>query len=72
ASLAFLSACRSAMGDMHQPVHIAAAMLDAGFRSIMGTMWTMADEDGPVVAKAFYRELMHSWKVGNRSSATYY
>jgi CHAT domain-containing protein len=42
ASLAFLSACRSGMGDIHQPdeaIHMAAAMLTAGFRSVVATMW---------------------------------
>lgn len=39
---AFLSACESAMGDRKQPdqaVHLAAAMLFVGFRSIVATMW---------------------------------
>lgn len=60
ASLAFLSACQSAMGDESQPdevIHLAAAMLSAGFQSTIGTMWPMADVDGPVIAKTFYEEL---------------
>jgi CHAT domain-containing protein len=42
AFLAFLSACETARGDSNQPdqaVHLAAAMLFAGFRSVIGTMW---------------------------------
>jgi hypothetical protein len=42
AFLAFLSACETAKGDEKQPdqaVHLAAAMLFAGFKSIVGTMW---------------------------------
>jgi CHAT domain-containing protein len=42
AFFAFLSACETAKGDRSQPdqsVHLAAAMLFAGFRSIVGTMW---------------------------------
>lgn len=42
AFLAFLSACETARGDERQPdqvVHLAAAMLVAGFRSVIGTMW---------------------------------
>ena len=42
AFLAFLSACETAMGDEKQPdqaVHLAATMLFAGFRSVVGTMW---------------------------------
>ena len=42
ASLAFLSACETAVGDMTVPdesIHIAAAMLFAGFHGVVGTMW---------------------------------
>jgi CHAT domain-containing protein len=42
AMLAFLSACETAKGDpkhADQAVHLAAAMLFVGFRSIVGTMW---------------------------------
>jgi CHAT domain-containing protein len=39
---AFLSACETAKGDKKHPdqfVHLAAAMLFAGYRSIVATMW---------------------------------
>jgi len=42
ASIAFLSACHSAAGDQDQPdevVHLGAAMLGAGFQSVIATMW---------------------------------
>ena len=42
ASLAFLSACETATGDEYVPdevMHLAAALLFSGFRSIVGTMW---------------------------------
>ena len=42
AFLAFLSACETARCDeaqTDQAVHLAAAMLFAGFRSVIGTMW---------------------------------
>ncbi|THG93015.1 hypothetical protein EW026_g8096 [Hermanssonia centrifuga] len=60
AFFAFLSACESAKGDDTQPdesVHMAAAMMFCGFRSVVATMWTMDDLDGPEVAKAIYTEL---------------
>jgi CHAT domain-containing protein len=44
--LAFLSACETAKGDEKQPdqaVHLAAAMLFAGFKSVVGTMWYVVD-----------------------------
>jgi CHAT domain-containing protein len=42
AFFAFLSACETAKGDKKQPdqtVHLAAAMLFVGFRSVVATMW---------------------------------
>ena len=42
AFLAFLSACETAKGDeaqTDQAIHLAATMLFAGFRSVVGTMW---------------------------------
>jgi CHAT domain-containing protein len=42
ALFAFLSACETAKGDKDQPdqaVHLAAAMLFVGFRSVVATMW---------------------------------
>jgi CHAT domain-containing protein len=42
AFLAFLSACETAKGDSNQPdqvIHLAAAMLFCGFRSVVATMW---------------------------------
>ena len=59
AEFAFLSACHSAAGDyVHTPdevLHLAAAMQFCGFRSVVGTLWGMADDDGPVLSKEFYR-----------------
>jgi CHAT domain-containing protein len=42
AFLAVLSACETAKGDTAQPdqaIHLAAAMLFAGFKSVVATMW---------------------------------
>jgi len=42
AFFAFLSACETAKGDKahsDQAIHLAAAMLFAGFKSVVGTMW---------------------------------
>ncbi|KDR74355.1 hypothetical protein GALMADRAFT_250222 [Galerina marginata CBS 339.88] len=60
AFLAYLSACESAANDVDVPdesLNLAAAMLFAGFRSVIGTMWTMNDNDGPEVARSIYEEL---------------
>ncbi|KAF9062540.1 CHAT domain-containing protein [Rhodocollybia butyracea] len=58
AAFAFLSACHTAelsAGSVHNEViHLAAAMQFCGFRSVVGTMWEMADVDGPEMVKDFY------------------
>jgi CHAT domain-containing protein len=44
ASLAFLSACETAKGDEKIPdeaMHLAGTMLFAGFRGVVGTMWSV-------------------------------
>jgi CHAT domain-containing protein len=67
ARLAFLSACETAQGDRQQPdqaIHLAASMLYAGFKSVIATMWSMGDVDGPVVAETVYTELLKSAKNG--------
>jgi CHAT domain-containing protein len=76
ASLAFLSACQTAMGDENLPdeaIHLAAALLFAGFRGVVATMWyvssvsfarivlitcrSIRDVDGPKIADTFYEYL---------------
>jgi CHAT domain-containing protein len=45
ATLAYLSACETATGVQNAPdqaVHIAVSMLFCGFRSIIGTLWCVA------------------------------
>lgn len=44
AVFAFLSACETAQGDRDQPdqtIHLCAALLFCGFKSIIGTMWSV-------------------------------
>lgn len=59
AELALLAACHSAAGDS-QILSLAAAMQFCGFRRVVGTLWEMADVDGPGLAKAFYKYMMRS------------
>jgi CHAT domain-containing protein len=51
ALFAFCSACETAKGDSQQPdqtVHLAAAMLFVGFRSLVATLWYSA---GPLAGR---------------------
>jgi CHAT domain-containing protein len=58
AEFAFLSACHTAAIDAgntpDEVIHLAAALQFCGFRSVVGTLWAMADVDGPDVAEDFY------------------
>ncbi|KAF8512786.1 CHAT domain-containing protein [Gautieria morchelliformis] len=67
-TLAFLSACKTATGDGNLPdevIHLASTLLYAGFRGVVGTMWTIFDEDGPKVADAFYEYLFRDNSSSN-------
>ncbi|KAG9013217.1 hypothetical protein FRB94_003287 [Tulasnella sp. JGI-2019a] len=58
AELAFLSVGHSADGD--EGNHLAAGMLLSGFRSVIGSMWDIADEDRLVVAREFYKYMFRN------------
>ncbi|KAH9474316.1 hypothetical protein JR316_0012774 [Psilocybe cubensis] len=68
AELAFLSACHSAAGDTQTPdesIHLSAALQFCGFRSVVGTLWEMHDEDGPTIAKHFYDYIFSNGSTAN-------
>jgi CHAT domain-containing protein len=55
-----------------EALHLAAAMQFSGFRSVVGTLWAMADIDGEDLAKEFYKSMMsedEGREVGFRKSA---
>ncbi|KAJ7465373.1 TPR-like protein [Mycena galericulata] len=63
ADLAFLSACQTATGSQElqdESVHIAAGMLLAGYRGVIGTMWSIMDNDAPQVASDVYTHLLEA------------
>jgi hypothetical protein len=61
AEFAFLSCCHAAeitaKSVSDEALHLTAAMQYCGFRSVVGTMWEMADTDGRDLAKNFYKSL---------------
>jgi len=61
AEFAFLSAGHTAEltdGSISdEALHLTAAMQYCGFRSVVGTMWAMADKDGRDLAKTFYESV---------------
>ncbi|KAF5320612.1 hypothetical protein D9611_013741 [Ephemerocybe angulata] len=57
ADLAFLSACQTSTGDekiSDEAVHLVAGMLAAGYRRVVGTMWSIGDQPAQEVATTFY------------------
>jgi CHAT domain-containing protein len=61
AEFAFLSACHTAEvtegSIVDEGLHLAAAVQYCGFRSVVGTLWAMVDEDGQELAENFYKAL---------------
>jgi CHAT domain-containing protein len=61
AVFAFLSACQTASGDEKVPdeaVHLAAGMLMAGYQTIIATMWSINDNDAPLIADKVYAHIL--------------
>ncbi|KAJ3569931.1 hypothetical protein NP233_g4724 [Leucocoprinus birnbaumii] len=57
AEFAFLSACQTASWDLGIPnesPHLAGGFVAAGFKSVIGTLWSIADEDAPEVVQEVY------------------
>jgi CHAT domain-containing protein len=64
ADLAFLSACQTSTGHemlSDEAVHLAAGMLAAGYRRVVGTMWSIGDKPAQEIAEDFYD---HIWRSG--------
>ncbi|KAI0082892.1 CHAT domain-containing protein [Irpex rosettiformis] len=74
AELAVLSACQTAMGDEELPeeaIHLAAGMLNIGYKSVIGTMWSIYDESAPIVMKPFYRAMAKQVAKGGELQPAY-
>ncbi|KAJ7202156.1 CHAT domain-containing protein [Mycena pura] len=70
AEVVFLAACQTAMGDrelVNESFHLGGGFIAAGFRGAIGTLWSMQDQDGPLVAKAVYSYLFRN---GRQPQAT--
>ncbi|KAJ7866748.1 CHAT domain-containing protein, partial [Mycena leptocephala] len=72
AQVVFLAACKTAMGDpelMNESFHLGGGFIAAGFRGAIGTMWSMDDQDGPLVAESVYSHLFGDGKEPQASDA---
>lgn len=62
AELAYLSACSTASGGTRIPdeaIHIVSAFQLAGYRHVVGTLWSIEDATATSVAEGFYTQLGH-------------
>jgi CHAT domain-containing protein len=68
AEFAFLSACHTAElteeSVADEGLHLVAAVQYCGFRSVVGTMWAMANTDGKDLAKHFYKSVLSGKQTG--------
>ncbi|KAG8794641.1 hypothetical protein FRC12_022950 [Ceratobasidium sp. 428] len=72
ARLAFLSACETATGVekwSEEAVHLAAGMLMSGCPSVIATMWSVRDQDAPMVTERVYERLLENGKASSVDSA---
>ncbi|MEV8313730.1 CHAT domain-containing protein [Streptomyces sp. NPDC059900] len=62
AELAYLSACRTAVGEstdlVDEAIHLTTAFQLAGFRHVVGTLWEIDDRFAAHLADAFYADLV--------------
>jgi CHAT domain-containing protein len=72
AQVVFLAGCQTAMGDnelVNESFHLSGGFIAAGFRGAIGTMWSMDDQDGPLVAKMVYSHLFRDGQHPRASDA---
>ena len=70
ADFAYLSACHTAVGSVarNESMSLAAVLQVTGFRSIVATMYSIGDDDGPVVAREVYKYMFRDGAQAARSS----
>ena len=72
AQVVFLAACQTAKGDgelVNESFHLGGGFIAAGFRGAIGTLWSMNDKDGPLVASVFYSHLFQDGRLPQASDA---
>ncbi|KAF8979572.1 hypothetical protein BDQ17DRAFT_1264592, partial [Cyathus striatus] len=71
---AFLSACETGTGDESLPeeaVHLAAGVLQAGYRSVIATMWAIDDNYASMVSESMYSHLLERSNPPSSDDASY-
>lgn len=74
ADLAFLSACQTSAGEeslADEAVHLSAGMLAAGYRRVVGTMWSIGDAAAQEIAVGFYEYLFSHSTAGTKDGHSF-
>lgn len=72
AEFAFLSACETATGDSHlsdEALHLAGGLYQLGYRSVIGTLFSILDQDAPFIADKVYEQLFQDERPDYRKAA---
>ncbi|KAF8729256.1 TPR-like protein, partial [Rhizoctonia solani] len=70
--LAFLSACQTAKGDRNMPdemIHLASGLQMAGYANVIATLWSVMDDDAPVIAMHVYKLLLRDGRMKGELTA---
>ncbi|VDC00821.1 unnamed protein product [Peniophora sp. CBMAI 1063] len=57
----------TAVGDEKNPeesMHLAAGMLALGYKGVIATMWSIQDDDAPLIVEAYYKKLLELRAAG--------
>jgi CHAT domain-containing protein len=68
ADFAFLTSCETFTGESGVP-DIVEGFISAGFKGVIGTMWSIHDDDGPLIAETFYTHLFANGRKPQASDA---
>ncbi|MEU8265311.1 CHAT domain-containing protein [Micromonospora sp. NPDC048999] len=69
---AFLSACKTATGgatNLDEAITVAAAMHHAGWRHVVGTLWSIWDDTAPTITQDLYAQLLLGEDFDARTAA---
>jgi hypothetical protein len=69
---AFLSACKTATGGvttLDEAISVATAMQHAGWRHVIGTLWSVWDDSAATITTGLYPQLLHNGNLDTRTAA---
>jgi CHAT domain-containing protein len=71
-AFAFLSACKTATGgvtNLDEAINVAAAMQHAGWRHVIGTLWSVWDDAATTITAGLYPQLLRTGRLDPSTAA---